>query len=87
MHTHQHLEQSMKKWNNFMILKEQWLIVVQNVRSLWEISLQKLELKQDFKGTGAFGTGERNERGDRLIEFAQVHKLIKANALFQKPKK
>ena len=35
---------------------------------------------------GAFGIGERNERGDRLIEFAEEHKLIMANTLFQKPK-
>ena len=36
---------------------------------------------------GAFRIGERNERGDRLIEFAEEHKLIIANTLFQKPKK
>ena len=35
---------------------------------------------------GAFGIGERNERGDRLIEFAEEHKLIIANTLLQKPK-
>ena len=35
---------------------------------------------------GAFGIGERNERGDRLIEFAEEHNLIIANTLFQKPK-
>ena len=36
----------------------------------------------------AFGIGERNERGDRLIEFAEKHNLIIANyTLFQKPKK
>ena len=35
---------------------------------------------------GAFGIGERNERGDRFIEFAEEHKLIIANTLFQKPK-
>ena len=29
-----------------MILKEQWLIVTQNIKSLQEISKQKLELKQ-----------------------------------------
>ena len=26
--------------------------------------------EEDFKSMGAFGIGERNERGDRLIEFA-----------------
>ena len=35
---------------------------------------------------GAFGRGERNERGDCLIECAEGHKLIVANTLFQKPK-
>ena len=28
----------------------------------------------------------RNERGDRLIDFAEEHKLIIENILFQKPK-
>ena len=42
--------------------------------------------EEDFKSMGAFGIGERNERGDSLIEFAEEHKLIIANTLFQKPK-
>ena len=42
--------------------------------------------QDDFKSMGAFGIGERNERGDRLIEFAEEHKLIIENTLFQKPK-
>ena len=37
----------------------------------------------DFKGMGAFGVGERNERGDRLTAFAEEHKPI-ANTQFQK---
>ena len=64
-------------------------------------SMQTLELKQrpplppppkknpnpnrDFKSMGAFGIGGRNERGDCLIKFAEEHKLIIANTLFQKP--
>ena len=36
---------------------------------------------------GAFGIGERNERGDHIIEFAKEHKMIIANTLFQKPPK
>ena len=36
---------------------------------------------------GAFGIRERNERGDRLIAFAEEHKLIIATALFLKLKK
>ena len=35
---------------------------------------------------GAFGIGKRNERGDRLIEFAEEHNLIIANTLFQNKK-
>ena len=33
----------------------------------------------------AFGIGDRNDRGDGLIEFAEEHKLIIVNTLFQKP--
>ena len=44
------------------------------------------ETKEDFNCMGAFEIGEGNERGDRLIEFAEKHKLIIANTLFQKPK-
>ena len=42
--------------------------------------------KEDFESMGAFGIWERNERGYRLIEFAEEHKQIIANTLFQKPK-
>ena len=42
--------------------------------------------KEDFKIMGAFGIGERNERGDRLTEFAEAHKLIIGNTQFQKQK-
>ena len=41
--------------------------------------------KEDLKSMAAFGTGERNERGDRLTELAEEHKLTIANTLFQKP--
>ena len=40
----------------------------------------------DFESMQAFGIDEINERGDRLIEFAEEHTLIIANILFQKPK-
>ena len=49
--------------------------------------MQKLELKQkkkDFKSKGVFEIGERNERWDLLIEFAEEHKLIVGNMLYQK---
>ena len=42
--------------------------------------------EEDVKSMEAFGIGERNESGDRLIEFTEEHKLIIANTLFQKPK-
>ena len=79
-----------EKVENFtMILKEQWLLVTPNIELLQEISMQKMELKQKKKTSRAwehFGLGERNERGDRLIEFAEEHNLIIANLLFQKQK-
>ena len=42
--------------------------------------------EEDIKSMGAFGIGERNERGDRLIEFAEDCKLVIANTLFLKRK-
>lgn len=35
--------------------------------------------------TGSFGLGERNDRGDRLIEFCQDKNLIITNTLFKLP--
>jgi len=32
---------------------------------------------------GKFGIGNRNERGDRLIEFCQINNLTISNAWFQ----
>ena len=32
--------------------------------------------EEDFKGMEAFGIGERNERRDHLLEFAEERKLI-----------
>ena len=42
--------------------------------------------EENFKGMGACGIGKRNKRGDSIIEFAEEHKLIIANTLFQKRK-
>ena len=40
--------------------------------------------EEDFKSIEAFGLGERNnDKGDYLIEFAEEHKVIKANTLFR----
>ena len=89
MLVHQHLVLRMEKWNNYMmILKEQWLIVTPNIRSLQETAIKKIgnrPKEEDFKSMGAFGIGERHEGGDLSIEFAEEHKLIIANALFHKP--
>ena len=35
---------------------------------------------------GSYGIGTRNERGQRLIEFAEEHRLTIANTLFKKAK-
>ena len=37
--------------------------------------------------TGKFGLGVQNEAGQRLIEFCQENRLIRANTLFQQHKK
>ena len=34
---------------------------------------------------GEYGLGERNERGDRLIQFCQENNLIVANTFYQHP--
>ena len=34
---------------------------------------------------GMHGLGRRNERGERLIQFCQEHKLLIANTWFQQP--
>ncbi|GFO03531.1 endonuclease-reverse transcriptase [Plakobranchus ocellatus] len=36
---------------------------------------------------GPFGTGDKNVRGERLINFAEERNLIIANTLFHKPEK
>lgn len=35
--------------------------------------------------TGSFGLGERNNRGDRLVEFCQVRNLMITNTFFKLP--
>ena len=37
--------------------------------------------------SGQFGLGEKNERGERLIQFCQEEKLIVTNTMFQHPMK
>ena len=42
---------------------------------------------QETRGTGKFSLGERNEAGQRLIEFCQENALVIANTLFQQHKR
>ena len=68
-----------------MILKGQWLIVTPKYKIITEDFNAKFEIKpkkKTSKSMEAFGIGERNERGDRLIKFAEEHKLIIANTLY-----
>ena len=48
----------------------------------------KIGRKQWEKGkcTGRFGIGEKNERGERLINFAEEKRLLIANTFFEKNK-
>jgi hypothetical protein len=39
------------------------------------------------KGLGPFGTGERNERGKRLLDFVSSRNLFIGNTLFKKSPK
>ena len=43
--------------------------------------------EEGFKSMGAFKIEDRNERGDRVIEFAEEHKLNTANTGFRSKKK
>lgn len=36
---------------------------------------------------GSFGLGERNDRGDRLLQFCQEHKMVLTNTFFKLPKR
>ncbi|RZF44528.1 hypothetical protein LSTR_LSTR002301 [Laodelphax striatellus] len=42
---------------------------------------------QSNKWMGRFGLGERNERGDRLLQFCQENNMVITNTLFELPKK
>ena len=41
-------------------------------------------IKENMKCTGPFGTGNRNERGERLLDFAEENNLVVTNSLFLK---
>ena len=43
---------------------------------------KKNKNEEDFKSMEAFGIGERNERGERLIDSAEDFKLTIANTQF-----
>ena len=40
--------------------------------------------EETYQSIGPYGIGIRNDRGERLIEFAEEHKLVIANTLFKK---
>ena len=40
--------------------------------------------EEKIQSMGSYGIGTRNERGERLLEFAEEHRLIIANTLFKK---
>ena len=42
------------------------------------------EKEETYQSIGPYGIGVRNDRGERLIEFAEEHKLVIANTLFKK---
>ena len=88
MLTHQHLVQRMKKMEQFYIER-----AVADGDSKYKIITGGFNAKivtkakeEDLKSMGAFGIGERHERGDHLVEFAEEYKLIIANMICQKPK-
>ena len=41
-------------------------------------------INDNMKFTGSFGTGNRNERGERLLDFAEENNLVVTNSLFFK---
>ena len=45
-----------------------------------------LRKDKDEKGLGPFGIGERNERGDRLMDYVASRNLIIGNTWFKKSK-
>ena len=44
-------------------------------------------INEYMKCTGPFGTGNRNERGERLLDFAEENNLVVTNSLFIKAAK
>ena len=47
----------------------------------------KVGNQHDYPVTGGFGLGERNERGEKLVNFCFSFKFVIANTLFQQPKR
>ena len=43
-----------------------------------------MNINDKMKCTGPFGTGNRNERGERLLDFAEENNLVVTNSLFFK---
>ena len=41
-------------------------------------------INENMKCIGPFGTGDRNKRGERLLDFAEENNLVVTNSLFLK---
>ena len=52
----------------------------------WEIGTQKLGIRDQFPRQASFGLGERNERGDRFIQWCEDNHLVISNTWFQNRK-
>ncbi|CAF4857757.1 unnamed protein product [Pieris macdunnoughi] len=46
-----------------------------------------LPLPEEHKICGQYGYGERNERGERLLQFCYTNKFVISNTIFKKPQK
>ena len=47
----------------------------------------KVGNQHEYPVTGGFGLGERNELGDKFVNFCFSFKFVIANTLFQQPKR
>lgn len=43
----------------------------------------KVEEETDGPVVRKYGLGEKNERGDRMVEFAKQHKIVICNTMFK----
>ncbi|GFO06672.1 craniofacial development protein 2-like [Plakobranchus ocellatus] len=65
--------------------KSKYNIVI--VMGDFNAKIGKKDKHSDTQSMGPFGTGEKNVRGERLINFAEERNLIIANTLLQNSEK